>query len=207
MITRNTTARSRMAQQEKGFTLTEIAIVLGIIGLILGAIWVAASGVYNNQKVGKANTEILTIAQGIRSLYSTSSTTGDSAGASENGTFFAAGIFPNDMGSSSTTLVDPWGGSITVTTQTFSTAGDAFGIEFTSVSQAGCIGLLTQIGGQNHEPGLIYANATATASAKGATSWSTGTSLTLPITASGAAAACAAGTNANAVQFAFKLKG
>ena len=32
-------------QKKRGFTLTEIAIVLGIIGLILGAIWVAAAAV------------------------------------------------------------------------------------------------------------------------------------------------------------------
>jgi prepilin-type N-terminal cleavage/methylation domain-containing protein len=33
-------------RRRKGFTLTEIAIVLGIIGIILGAVWTAASGVY-----------------------------------------------------------------------------------------------------------------------------------------------------------------
>ena len=44
-------------QRRRGFTLTEIAIVLGIVGLILGAIWVAAAAVYNNLRVSHADTE------------------------------------------------------------------------------------------------------------------------------------------------------
>ena len=58
----------------RGFTLTEIAIVLGIIGLILGAIWVAAAAVYNNMRVATANTELLQITQAMRAMYATSST-------------------------------------------------------------------------------------------------------------------------------------
>ena len=44
-ITINTVAQ----KHKKGFTLTEIAIVLGIIGLILGAVWSAATSVYSSQ--------------------------------------------------------------------------------------------------------------------------------------------------------------
>src|SRR5271168_1816583 len=61
-------------EEKRGFTLTEIAIVLGIIGLILGAIWVAAAAVYNNLRTSRATTELLTIAQNVRATYATSST-------------------------------------------------------------------------------------------------------------------------------------
>ncbi|MGQ3505077.1 type II secretion system protein, partial [Enterococcus faecalis] len=53
----------RREQAKRGFTLTEIAIVLGIIGLILGAIWVAAGAVYSNLRVSKATTQLLQITQ------------------------------------------------------------------------------------------------------------------------------------------------
>src|ERR1700740_210314 len=66
------TYRSEAGARKRGFTLTEIAIVLGIIGLILGAIWVAAAAVYNNMRTSKATTEILTAVQNVRALYATS---------------------------------------------------------------------------------------------------------------------------------------
>lgn len=80
----------------QGFTLTEIAIVLGIIGLILGAIWTAAASVYANQHVAKAATETLMIVQNFKSLYGNNPLTEPNG---ENLTTFAmsAGLFPADM--------------------------------------------------------------------------------------------------------------
>jgi prepilin-type N-terminal cleavage/methylation domain-containing protein len=53
----------------RGFTLTEIAIVLGVMGMILGAIWGAASTVYANKKTTAALQEILAIVANVRGLY------------------------------------------------------------------------------------------------------------------------------------------
>jgi prepilin-type N-terminal cleavage/methylation domain-containing protein len=58
VITRKTTAQSCTAQRKKGFTLTEIAIVLGIIGIILAAVWSAASGVYLSTSATKFEEQI-----------------------------------------------------------------------------------------------------------------------------------------------------
>jgi prepilin-type N-terminal cleavage/methylation domain-containing protein len=46
VITRKTTAQSCTAQRKKGFTLTEITMVLFIIGIILAGVWSAARSVY-----------------------------------------------------------------------------------------------------------------------------------------------------------------
>ena len=53
----------------RGFTLTEIAIVLGIIGIILGAIWAAAAMVYENNRTKEAREQTLAIINNWRSIY------------------------------------------------------------------------------------------------------------------------------------------
>jgi prepilin-type N-terminal cleavage/methylation domain-containing protein len=72
-------------KRRRGFTLTEIAIVLGIVGLILGAVWAAAKNVYSNVNSAKA-TEITSILiANVRGAYGTSQPEGgDFAGAFGN---------------------------------------------------------------------------------------------------------------------------
>jgi prepilin-type N-terminal cleavage/methylation domain-containing protein len=56
-------------RKKRGFTLTEIAIVLSIAGLILGAVWAAASRVYFNNQTQTAVQQILLITSGVETLF------------------------------------------------------------------------------------------------------------------------------------------
>jgi prepilin-type N-terminal cleavage/methylation domain-containing protein len=85
------------AQQRYGFTLTELAIVLGIMGTILGAIWGASARVSANNKVQKANEQVQMILSGYRNLFAnrrvdTAPSFGDITTIGIN-----AGYFPSDM--------------------------------------------------------------------------------------------------------------
>jgi prepilin-type N-terminal cleavage/methylation domain-containing protein len=153
-ITKNNTHR----QRRRGFTLTEIAIVLGIIGLILGAIWVAAAAVYNNLRVSHANTEILQIAQAVRGLYGNASSTGVIANTILTPTLINAKTVPSDMVNvAGTGLIDPFpGGTTGVLTPT---TADSFTIEMTDVPNDACINLLMSVAGSNRDPGLFEASA------------------------------------------------
>ena len=53
----------------RGFTLTEIAIVLGIGGFIISAVWVGVSAVNQRQSVKRAVDTLQTIVQNMVSIY------------------------------------------------------------------------------------------------------------------------------------------
>ena len=103
MITHNPVSSRR------GFTLTELAIVLGIIGTILGGIWTAASMAHSSQIVDTSARQVVTIAQNIRSFYSGRTQIAPSLVGTEATTLLAnAGVFPPDM--QMQTVTDPnWG--------------------------------------------------------------------------------------------------
>src|ERR1700733_2189126 len=149
-MTTNLRNRTPLRRKRRGFTLTEIAIVLGIVGLILGAIWVAAAAVYNNLRTSHANTEILQVAQAIRTLYANSA----SDAALTVGNLISANAVPNDMVSGAA-LVDPFPAGATTVLPT--TSNDGFIISMTGVSLGSCIDLLMGVGGANRDPGLTAA--------------------------------------------------
>jgi prepilin-type N-terminal cleavage/methylation domain-containing protein len=177
-------------KDKRGFTLTEIAIVLGITGLIIGGIWVAASSVYNNMRVAKASTELLTITQNIRSLYASSFTVdpnADMAGfAAQSGaaaTYVQAGIFPTDVLANVTITVfaftaastssgqallgtgaqNPWNGYINVQHASSSggTANDSFQISFDNVPQQACITMITALTGAERDSRMLGVSTSA----------------------------------------------
>ncbi len=45
--------------QRRGFNLVEAAIVLGVVGLVIGGIWVAASTVSANMRINQLSTDIM----------------------------------------------------------------------------------------------------------------------------------------------------
>ncbi len=120
-----------------GFTLTEIAIVLGVIGLILGAVWAAASTVYANNRTQRATAELLTILQGYRSLYVQHPVdTADGTDITAMGC--TAGFFPSDMiigACSATSVYNPWEGQVKVYSDN---TNQGIRIKFAGLSDKAC---------------------------------------------------------------------
>jgi prepilin-type N-terminal cleavage/methylation domain-containing protein len=209
--------------KKRGFTLTEIAIVLGIIGLILGAIWVAAAAVYTNMRVARSSQELLQITQSIRSLYATSTVTGGTDGGDITASLIPAGVFPTDSlptGASSTIVNSPWNGAtIHIFSDSITAAGtgDGFVVQFKGVPPQGCINLAVSSTGSGRDPGMIAAEmapsalATDPTAAPAATTTSAtyyylvGSTSGVPATAAAAATACGNGA-ASTVGFLFRLR-
>lgn len=57
--------------KKRGFSLIEAAIVLAVVGLVLGGIWVAAAAMYENYKVNKTAEGILVTAKNLQNLIGT----------------------------------------------------------------------------------------------------------------------------------------
>jgi len=159
-------------KKRRGFTLTEMAIVLGVIGLILGAIWVAAANVYSNMRVEKAQQQILTIVQNIRSLYVARSTFADPASACGvncpqdiTAPMASAGVFPADMvtqtavaNNKATYPQSPWGTPVTIYSDGMSVDGDSFELQVDgnlgNTLASSCQSLLGRMVGPGMDSGL-----------------------------------------------------
>ena len=78
----------------RGFSLTEIAIVLGVVGLILGAVWTAAAHVYSQKRINDFERELSVTLENIRLFYhnQTFVVTGDST--NNFLTEYQAGMYP-----------------------------------------------------------------------------------------------------------------
>jgi hypothetical protein len=85
--------------------MVEIAIVLGIIGIVLGAIWGTTRVIHENQRINTAVDQIGSILKNMRALYA-------NRGEFESGPFTAAAanarVFSPDMMGTNNLPVNPW---------------------------------------------------------------------------------------------------
>jgi len=144
-----------MPRKLRGFTLTEAAIVLGIVGLILGAIWVAAAAVYNNMRVSTTNTQLLQMVSNIRSLYATQQSM---EAAATQLTLATAGAIPRDMiddPAAPAVVRNVWNGVVLVAPANVNFAGDAFDVTLPNMPRQACTELLVRTTGSGRDSGLV----------------------------------------------------
>jgi prepilin-type N-terminal cleavage/methylation domain-containing protein len=149
----------RRQYQQRAFTLVEMAIVLLVIGLAIGALWMGAAAVINNTRINTASDQVYQIAAAMRGLY-TSRPTVTGADAAFNITLDQSQVFPTDMRRNPATSGGPidhaWNstlanGSVTVAAYDLGTsntsppspAARSFRIQFASLPSAVCNQLIT----------------------------------------------------------------
>jgi len=141
------------------FTLTELAIVLGIIGTILAVIWVAAAAVYENNHTARASEQVMQIITGFKSIYGASRVNiadwTDITSLAINNQFLPADmIVPGNTSNG----VGPWSGS-TVNVYSYQ-SGDGIIILYNSLNQTACNHFGNAVATTN--PGLIWADINGT---------------------------------------------
>jgi prepilin-type N-terminal cleavage/methylation domain-containing protein len=80
-----------------GFSLTEIAIVMAMAGLILAAVWLVYTHMYTSNASRQAFRQIVSIAETIRTLYADTAGIDDLAPATLTPRLDRMGAFPADM--------------------------------------------------------------------------------------------------------------
>lgn len=181
----------------RGFTLTELAIVLGVAGIVLAGIWTAASMVYENNRVKTASTEVLQIVNNWRSVY-TSRAMDQGNGTDITPISIQNNFIPQEMlrPGNTTQAFSPWGGQVAVFSyQAYNTVF----VAFYSLNQAQC----------NHAANSVFQTGMVFQSINGTTQWvppsPNATAGAQPYTPTQIAAACAA-TNTNVVGVMFPMQ-
>lgn len=113
--------------------------MLGVIGLVVGGIWVAASAVQENLRQEAALKGIIEIASNMRALYAGQT---DPRIVDITAEMISANIIPKNF-ISGTTAKNPWGSNINIYMEG-AAFPPQFRIDFFQIPKAACIKLVTQ---------------------------------------------------------------
>jgi len=134
--------------QKGGFTLTELAIVLGVAGIILAGIWIASSSVNQAKAVNQAVQAYQAVSQNIFNLQQNRPFTG---GAQNNitGSLISSSAIPGWLVTDATHAMNPWdaNGFVVWADPMRGGAGTGtrvFRISFYDIPASACISILTQ---------------------------------------------------------------
>lgn len=108
---------SHRSGQRRGFNLVEAAVVLGVVGLVIGGIWVAAADVRNRQKASGVLSDIILLSKDVQRIFPLESyPTTNNSNTAVTITALKAGIMPatwytpNASGSyNSLSIASPYG--------------------------------------------------------------------------------------------------
>ena len=142
-------------KKQKGFSLLELLLVLGIIAALVVGAFIVYPKVQASQRAEAESKNIATIQAGVKSLYTSAS----SYSGLTNTVAVSAKIFPDNMlsGSGTTTVVNTFKGPVTVaeaTTGPSATAGSSFTITYGDVPAAECTKIVTAAAGNFYAAGV-----------------------------------------------------
>ncbi|MFA6280104.1 MAG: hypothetical protein WC612_04875 [Bdellovibrionales bacterium] len=135
---------------QRGFSLTETAIVFGVIGLVLAAIWATASVVRERQPIQDTVQLVTEIANNVRGVYSGFSNS-TAAPPSTPSAQVAAGLFPDSVvNKAEDDTINAWGGTFLIQFPAAPRYG--FSIEMTLPATmdktdrlTACLGMITRL--------------------------------------------------------------
>lgn len=151
--------RHRPLAQQGGFTLTELAIVMSVIALILGAVWVAADMVTQRVRSNDSAMELKSISDNIRAAYSAVQHFSQTSSMNDvTAAMVSAGVFPSNMiVSGHANPLNPEGGDtlVFITPNSPGATNTQFELLFNTTPQT-CSNLLAFVAGAANDLGIAY---------------------------------------------------
>ncbi|NTU76216.1 MAG: alpha/beta fold hydrolase, partial [Alphaproteobacteria bacterium] len=179
MILESRTEPKRNARRRRGFSLTELAIVLCVAGMIVGGIWAAASYVTERVRRSQAADQVMIVVGNIRSLSQGRANISGSFDALTN-SLINNGAIPNDMilnhaAAPPLRANHPWG-AVGVDGTALAAGGFAVGgnsvadptlqtfiVEFRGLNLGACMDLAARVSGTSGPSGLTGVTINGTA--------------------------------------------
>jgi len=143
---------SFLRKNKKGFTLTEVLLVLGLAAIIIIIIFMSYPKVRASQQVEAESKNIAAMQAGARSLYSS---TANYAGLT-NEIAIKANIIPDNMlqNSDGSTILNAWKGDVTIKSDGNTHSGEddsGFYIRYVRLMPEACSKLVTSVAGSFYE--------------------------------------------------------
>lgn len=127
----------RKTRARRGFNLIEAAIVLGVVGLVIGGIWVAAAAVSENMKVNDTLNGVATTANNVQRLISFADATVMNEDITPD--VIDTGIFPTDWVANGS-ITHPFNGAVT-----FKNLHDSFVVRLWDIPKSACIKITSKL--------------------------------------------------------------
>lgn len=130
----------------QAFSLIEAAIVLGVIGLVIGGIWVAASAVTSARRIDQAVTGLRLMVDQFGSLYKPMGFMSIPNGPGVFSTSMLGQVPAGFVVRSDGSLVDPWGNTMdAIRTYRQDDLLATVGFTFYNISKADCLQLINKL--------------------------------------------------------------
>lgn len=183
----------------RGFTLTEMAIVAAVAGLVLGALWVAAGMAWQNYRLYSLHQQILGVVQGIRDRAQPPLPGVD--GAVITGALNTLGLIPPDMVAGGN-YFHALGGAFTATRIN----ANVLRLQLGGVTQQDCSTLIMQMPVLSIDAAIVFIGANGNgANITLSNVADPGNGTALPITLATATGWCNLAGNANNVSIDFSM--